>query len=246
MRVNPGRGVWFPVGFSFLLHAGLVIFLLLRPSVAIRQNRSMVSFEMVSVPTPPAPSPASPPAPAPVVEAPVEPPKPLPPSPVETVVPPSGKKPVPARQPVKPRRESVPRPVSAAPAPPVAPPVAAPPVEKQAGSSDVFAPPPAVPAPLEETDRPPDVRAAYASNPPPDYPSFSRRMGHEGTVLLTVTVTAEGLVAQVEIRSGSGFEALDRAAQAAVARWHFLPARRNGHPVAAIVTVPVRFRLQTE
>ncbi|MBF0629121.1 MAG: energy transducer TonB, partial [Magnetococcales bacterium] len=107
---------------------------------------------------------------------------------------------------------------------------------------------PVQPAPIRPVaaDRPPDLRAAYASNPKPLYPSFARRLGQEGTVLLTVEVTAAGGVARVTLQQGSGFDALDRAAIEAVSAWRFLPAQRQGQPVAATVSVPIRFQLQPE
>ncbi|MBF0272685.1 MAG: TonB family protein [Magnetococcales bacterium] len=95
-------------------------------------------------------------------------------------------------------------------------------------------------------DRLPDVKAAMAANPKPDYPRSARRLGQEGTVLLTVEVTAAGGVAGVGVRKSSGFESLDQAATEAVRRWRFIPARRNGLLVAATVSVPIRFALQAE
>lgn len=81
-------------------------------------------------------------------------------------------------------------------------------------------------------------------NPKPAYPFVARRRGQEGQVFLNVEVLPDGTAGQVEIARSSGFRSLDEAARHAVARWRFLPARQNGAPVAARVTVPVRFSLQ--
>jgi len=48
----------------------------------------------------------------------------------------------------------------------------------------------------------------------------------------------------VTVEESSGVASLDDAAAAAVRRWRFRPARRNGTPVRATVQVPVRFALK--
>ncbi|MDH3702497.1 MAG: energy transducer TonB [Alphaproteobacteria bacterium] len=80
-------------------------------------------------------------------------------------------------------------------------------------------------------------------NPKPPYPFVARRRGQEGQVLLNVNVLPDGTAGRVEIARSSGFRSLDEAARHAVALWRFRPARQNGTPVAARVTVPVRFSL---
>ena len=47
----------------------------------------------------------------------------------------------------------------------------------------------------------------------------------------------------VDVTASSGFLLLDRAARDAVANWHFLPAVRDGAPVAAEMPLRVRFEL---
>jgi len=90
---------------------------------------------------------------------------------------------------------------------------------------------------------PADTRPGYLSNPHPPYPAESRGAGEEGSVQLTVQVDARGRALSVTVERSSGFARLDRAAIEAVRRWRFRPATRAGMPVAASVTVPVRFRL---
>lgn len=72
----------------------------------------------------------------------------------------------------------------------------------------------------------------------------SRRLREEGRVVLRVRVSADGLPATVELRTSSGSGRLDRAAQSAVERWRFVPARRGSQPIEAWVLVPIEFKLQ--
>jgi len=89
-----------------------------------------------------------------------------------------------------------------------------------------------------------NTKPRYRLNPQPIYPSESRQLHHEGRVLLDVDVSADGYPTSVEIKQGSGFPALDAAAQTAVRRWTFEPARQGGIPVRARVEVPVQFNLR--
>jgi len=90
---------------------------------------------------------------------------------------------------------------------------------------------------------PPSLGASYLHNPKPVYPALARRLGEEGTVVLQVRVSANGLVDSVSIRRTSGYPELDRAALSAVRQWTFTPASRAGRPVAGWVLVPILFSL---
>ena len=105
------------------------------------------------------------------------------------------------------------------------------------------APAPAVPARAAPVAAPVRYDADYLRNPPPAYPSLSRRLHEEGRVVLLVRVTAEGAAASVSIERSSGHARLDEAALDAVRRWRFVPARRGDEAVAASVLVPLVFRL---
>lgn len=108
--------------------------------------------------------------------------------------------------------------------------------------------PPAVPAPPAPSALPkielPSSDAAYLNNPKPGYPAISRRMGEQGKVLLRVLIGSDGLPQKVEINQSSGFDRLDRQAQEAVMRWHFVPGKRNGVAEAMWNLVPVNFVLE--
>lgn len=89
----------------------------------------------------------------------------------------------------------------------------------------------------------PSSDADYLNNPPPAYPRMSRRMGEQGTVLVRVFITADGLADKAEVRSSSGYTRLDEAALNTVQRWRFVPGKRAGQPEAMWFNIPIRFML---
>jgi protein TonB len=99
--------------------------------------------------------------------------------------------------------------------------------------------------PAVQATQPPRFDMAYLDNPPPAYPPLARRMKEQGRVLLHVLVSAEGTAQDVEVRTSSGSERLDRAAVEAVRRWRFIPAHRGDEKVAAWALVPILFQLDT-
>ena len=86
--------------------------------------------------------------------------------------------------------------------------------------------------------------ADYLQNPAPAYPVQSRRIGEEGKVVLRVFVEPGGRPSQIEVKTPSGSLRLDVAAQEAVWRWKFVPARLGGEAVGAWVLVPIVFNLK--
>ena len=82
--------------------------------------------------------------------------------------------------------------------------------------------------------------------PAPDYPVAAMRAGDEGTVLVRAEIDASGKPSNVELAKRSRSRDLDRAALAAVRKWTFEPAIRDGKAVASTVQVPVDFRLDTQ
>jgi protein TonB len=69
------------------------------------------------------------------------------------------------------------------------------------------------------------------------------RKGYEGSVVLYVTVDANGGIKDISVGTGSGYRSLDKAALNAVKRWRFEPALQNGQAVESVAEVPVIFRL---
>jgi protein TonB len=90
----------------------------------------------------------------------------------------------------------------------------------------------------------PSADADYLKNPPPTYPRASRRLGEQGTVIVRVFISTQGLPEKAEVRTSSGFARLDQAALEAVQRWRFVPGRRSGTPEAMWFNIPVRFVLE--
>ena len=86
-----------------------------------------------------------------------------------------------------------------------------------------------------------------ATHTVPPYPPIARRLGAEGKVMLKLTVTAEGRVAQADIVTSSGSGELDQAAQAwIVAHWKYRPALENGVPAVSHTLATVTFNLINE
>lgn len=90
----------------------------------------------------------------------------------------------------------------------------------------------------------PRYEAAYLRNPAPPYPPAARRRSLQGRVLVHAVVGPGGDCARAEVRKSSGHPILDEAALQAVRGWRFLPATRDGRPVAAGVEIPIVFRLE--
>lgn len=81
-------------------------------------------------------------------------------------------------------------------------------------------------------------------NPRPPYPVESRQAGEQGSVILMVSVNADGDVAAVRVQRSSGFPRLDEAARQTVEkRWKFQPARIGGIAIACEAPLTVRFVL---
>jgi TonB family protein len=98
---------------------------------------------------------------------------------------------------------------------------------------------PSVPAAGSDGSR--VARPIYAPNPP--YPDSARRSRTSGTVLVELTIGADGLVKSARVVR-SLTEDLDNAALAAVKVWRFEPALKNGQPIATTATVVVSFNLK--
>lgn len=223
------------VVFAHLTGLAAIAHLAQRPAAV----PELTSIAVALIPAEPAIEPTAP--------APVE--TPPPPEPVKPEV-----KPPPPKVPPKPKPTPKPKPVPKVTESPTAltqeeaaPEEPSPPEAVESAPSAPVAAAPANPAP----PGPPSggavtaarFDAAYLNNPTPPYPPLSRRLREEGQVMLRVLVSPEGQPSRIEIRTSSGSERLDRAAEQAVARWRFVPAKRGDTPVEAWVLVPIVFKL---
>ncbi len=88
------------------------------------------------------------------------------------------------------------------------------------------------------------AKPKYMRNPAPSYPEEARKKREEGVVLLSVQVGASGQAKEVNIKNGSGFQALDESALKTVRRWRFEPAKIGSLKVESRVEIPIRFQLE--
>lgn len=98
-------------------------------------------------------------------------------------------------------------------------------------------------APRNDPLQPGHVLGESRALHPPRYPADALKEGKTGVTVLVVEIDAQGGVTGVKIDRSSGDARLDAAAQEAAARWRFMPAMKQGKPVASKVRVPVEFAM---
>jgi len=84
-------------------------------------------------------------------------------------------------------------------------------------------------------------KATYQPNP--GYSDRAARKKIQGTVLLSIIVTAEGTVRDPQVTRSLDKD-LDKNAVECVQKWKFEPATKDGKPVATHVAVEVSFHVQ--
>jgi protein TonB len=184
----------------------------------------------------------------------------IPAPPAETVQMPSARETPPPVEPPPPEPEKPkpkPKKVEPTPKPKPKPVIEAPPSERAITQEETpqeeSAPPPQQPVstPLaEENDTmgapvtPPREDAHQLNNPRPAYPSLSRRLREQGTVLLEILIEPDGSVGEVRIKESSGFKRLDDTAVKAVKQWKYTPAKRGNEPIAYWYLQPLEFSLR--
>lgn len=100
----------------------------------------------------------------------------------------------------------------------------------------------------KETSDPHDVKFGTVTGPKflhrelPVYPMIARRLGKEGKVVLRLTIDDKGNLLNVEVIENTGY-GFTEAAIEAVKRSTFLPAKKDGKPIASRAILPVRFTL---
>jgi len=95
--------------------------------------------------------------------------------------------------------------------------------------------------PESKWDIPPEV----IKNSPIKYPEDALKENIQGTVYLKVMINSTGKVTSTEIiKKDSVTESMEKEAQNAVSQYIFKPAKYKGKNVNAIITLPIRFKLQ--
>ncbi|MGK8194733.1 energy transducer TonB [Burkholderia cepacia] len=77
----------------------------------------------------------------------------------------------------------------------------------------------------------------------PDYPASERRLGHEGTTVLSITIDPAGQIERADITASSGFATLDAAAQRVLLAGRCEPYLENGTPISVHATQRISFSL---
>ena len=76
-----------------------------------------------------------------------------------------------------------------------------------------------------------------------NYPTIAQKAGIEGTVVIQIVVSPEGLPTQPQIIK-SAHDMLDQAALAGVVQLRFTPALQRGRAVPVYMSIPVKFDLK--
>jgi periplasmic protein TonB len=84
---------------------------------------------------------------------------------------------------------------------------------------------------------------SHLNNPKVIYPKEARRRKQQGSVLLTVSISAAGLPEEIRVKQSSGFQLLDNSALEAVRKWRFIPSTMGNVDTASEMELPIHFKL---
>ncbi len=124
-------------------------------------------------------------------------------------------------------------------------------VRKERSAARPLLAPPTLETPRTLTATPPAqigstmTRPTIFSSSRPVYPRVARESGWEGTVIVRTLIDSNGIPSQVKIRKSCGHPTLDQAAQDAVQRWTFQPAKDGNIPITKWVDIPIKFDLNS-
>jgi protein TonB len=98
---------------------------------------------------------------------------------------------------------------------------------------------------LMETRFGASVAPAFLHREMPVYPMMARKLGREGKVVLKLAIDEKGNLLNVEVidKAGYGFT---EAAVEAVKKSTFLPAKKDGRPIASRALLPIKFQLERD
>jgi protein TonB len=212
------RQEWVVIVFVLALHGFFFISLDLGLDVKNdpSENEVRVLANLVAPATPPAPPVSTPPTPQPKSEA--KPKTQAKPEPKPKTLDPSSAAPVDASQ-AKAAESQMP---NAAVAPASSPGVSGTPIQTDIGKLVVI----------------------YQPDADPYYPSFSKRAGEQGEVVVRLIIDETGIVEEVALLRSSGFARLDRAATEIGKRYRFKPYSVNGNPARISTNLLIKFNLK--
>jgi protein TonB len=84
----------------------------------------------------------------------------------------------------------------------------------------------------------------YQPDADPYYPSFSKRAGEQGEVVVRLIIDETGVVEEAVLLRSSGFTRLDRAAEQIGRRYRFKPYTVNGNPARISTNLLIKFNLK--
>jgi protein TonB len=84
----------------------------------------------------------------------------------------------------------------------------------------------------------------YQPDADPYYPSFSKRAGEQGEVVVRLIIDETGVVEEAVLLRSSGFTRLDRAASEIGKRYRFKPYSVNGNPARISTNLLIKFNLK--
>ena len=218
------RQEWIVIVLVLALHG--MFFVSLDRGLDVRndpsENEVRVMANLVAPATPPAPPVSTPPAPQPKQEA-------------------------------KPKTQAKPEPKAKTPDPSIPPPIDASQAKaaEAAKAAESQMPNAAVaPASSQGTAGTPiqtdigKLVVVYQPDADPYYPSFSKRAGEQGEVVVRLIIDETGVVEEAVLLRSSGFARLDRAAEQIGRRYRFKPYSVNGNPARISTNLLIKFNLK--
>jgi protein TonB len=218
------RQEWIVIAIVLVLHGFFFVSLDLGLDVKNdpSENEVRVMANLVAPPTPPAPPASTPPMPQPKQEAKPKTqakPEPKPKTPDPSTTPPADASQAKAAEAAKAAESQMP---NAAVAPATSQGTAGTPIQTDIGKLVVV----------------------YQPDADPYYPSFSKRAGEQGEVVVRLIIDETGIVEDVALLRSSGFTRLDRAAEQIGRRYRFKPYSVNGNPARISTNLLIKFNLK--
>ena len=216
------RQEWIVIAIVLALHGMFFVSLDLGLDVKkdASENEVRVMANLVAPPTPPAPPVSTPPTPQPKQEAkPKTKPKPEPKTLDPSSTPPADASQAKAAEAAKAAESQIP---NAAVAPASSQGTAGTPIQTDIGKLVVV----------------------YQPDADPYDPSFSKRAGEQGEVVVRLIIDETGIVEDVALLRSSGFARLDRAATEIGRRYRFKPYSVNGNPARISTNLLIKFNLK--